>query len=439
MVSLRTRKILKFVIPTMMSNVCFFLFTVIDGIFVGRGVGTNGLGAVNLVMPFTLITGALFMLVNIGGATIFAVRLGQNDTEGANRVFRNGMILLVCVAAVLTAAGTLGTDTICTLFGANETFHRLSRDYLFWYALFVIPSGLNMGLQSYCRNDDDPGLVGVATIISTAANIFGDWLLIFPLGMETKGAAIATGVSQTISMLVMLTHFIRKKGILRFGKTKLDGKLLRSIVVHGLPEGVGQLATPIMTLCMNLVLVSHIGDLGVNAFSLISYVASFTVAVFFGTSEGLQPLFGQSYGEKNETDMKFYFKVGLGINLIGSAVLTVIIILLSRNIFILFGSDAETIEYTLGVLPKYAWGFLLMAFNVMISAYMYSTERSVYAIILNVLRSLVVSVLIIMLLPEIFGANTVWYTFGIYEAIVLIFAILLLRHSERNGIQFDKA
>ncbi|MCD7956816.1 MAG: MATE family efflux transporter [Lachnospiraceae bacterium] len=439
MVNLRTRKILKFVIPTMMSNVCFFLFTVIDGIFVGRGIGTNGLGAVNLVMPFTLITGALFMLVNIGGATIFAVRLGQNDTEGANRVFRNGMILLVCVAAVLTAAGTLGTDTICTLFGANETFHRLSRDYLFWYALFVIPSGLNMGLQSYCRNDDDPGLVGVATIISTAANIFGDWLLIFPLGMETKGAAIATGVSQTISMLVMLTHFIRKKGILCFGKTKPDGKLLRSIVVHGLPEGVGQLATPIMTLCMNLVLVSHIGDLGVNAFSLISYVASFTVAVFFGTSEGLQPLFGQSYGEKNETDMKFYFKVGLGINLIGSAVLTVIIILLSRNIFILFGSDAETIEYTLGVLPKYAWGFLLMAFNVMISAYMYSTERSVYAIILNVLRSLVVSVLIIMLLPEIFGANTVWYTFGIYEAIVLIFAILLLRHSERNGIQFDKA
>ncbi|MCD8013148.1 MAG: MATE family efflux transporter [Lachnospiraceae bacterium] len=439
MVNLRTRKILKFVIPTMMSNVCFFLFTVIDGIFVGRGIGTNGLGAVNLVMPFTLITGALFMLVNIGGATIFAVRLGQNDTEGANRVFRNGMILLVCVAAVLTAAGTLGTDTICTLFGANETFHRLSRDYLFWYALFVIPSGLNMGLQSYCRNDDDPGLVGVATIISTAANIFGDWLLIFPLGMETKGAAIATGVSQTISMLVMLTHFIRKKGILRFGRTKLDGKLLRSIVVHGLPEGVGQLATPVMTLCMNLVLVSHIGDLGVNAFSLISYVASFTVAVFFGTSEGLQPLFGQSYGEKNETDMKFYFKVGLGINLIGSAVLTVIIILLSRNIFILFGSDAETIEYTLGVLPKYAWGFLLMAFNVMISAYMYSTERSVYAIILNVLRSLVVSVLIIMLLPEIFGANTVWYTFGIYEAIVLIFAILLLRHSERNGIQFDKA
>lgn len=436
MSNLRARKAAKYVIPTMLSNVCFFLFTVVDGIFVGRGVGTNGLGAVNLVLPFTMIVGAIFMLINIGGVTIFAVHIGKGDTEGANKVFRNGMIALGSVSFLLSVIGIFGADTLCTLLGANETFHTLSVDYLFWYSVFIIPSGISMGLQNYCRNDGAPGLVATATIIQTICNIFGDWLLIFPFSMGTKGAAIATGLSQSIGLIIMLTHFVRKNGILRFGKTKIEGKLLREIIIHGLPEGIGQLSTPIMTLCMNLVLVHKIGDIGVNAFSVISYVASFTVAVFFGTSEGLQPLFGQSYGAKNESDMKFYFKTGIWTNFIGSIILTSLILLFSRAICTLFGADTTTLEYTLKVMPLYSWGFIVMSFNVMISAYLYSTERSVYAIILNVLRSIVINSAVIMLLPTILGANIVWFSFGIYEAIILIFAVFLLKHSERNGITF---
>lgn len=432
----RTKNIIKYVVPTMLSNICFFLFTVVDGIFVGQGVGTDALGAVNLVFPFTMIVGAIYMLLNMGGVTIVAVKIGQGDEEGANKVFRNGMMILGCVSVVMSAIGVFGADLLCKLLGANETFHQMSVDYLFWYSVFIIPSGLSMGLQSYCRNDGSPGLVSLTVIVSTALNIFLDWFLIFPIPMGTKGAAIATGVSQSIGLLIMLTHFVRKKGILRIGKAKFDGKILGEIIVHGLPEGINQLATPIMTLCLNLVLVSKIGDIGVNAFAVISYVSSFTVAVFVGTSEGLQPLFGQSYGEKNEKDMKFYFKSGVWINFIGSLLVTGLIILLSKPICTLFGADATTLEYVLKVMPLYAWGFVVMSFNVIISAYLYSTERSVHAIILNVLRSIVVNVVVIMILPQIFGASIVWFTFGIYEAVVLIAAYVLLKHSERNGIVF---
>ncbi len=414
----------------------FFLFTVVDGIFVGRGVGTNGLGAVNLVLPFTMIVAALFMLINIGGVTIFAVCLGRGDVENANKVFRHGMILLGCAAAILSAIGLFFANPVCTLLGANETFHQLSVDYLFWYSLFIIPSGFSMGLQNYCRNDGAPGLVGIAVIISTILNIFGDWLLIFPFSMGTKGAAIATGVSQVAALLIMLIHFIRKNGILRFGKIKIEGSVFKNILIHGLPEGIGQLATPIMTLCMNLVLVDMIGDIGVNAFSVISYVASFTVAVFFGTSEGLQPLFGQSYGAKKEKDLKFYFKTGILTNFFGSIIVTTLIILFSRPICNLFGADAITLEYVLKVMPMYSWGFIIMAFNVMISAYLYSTERSTQAVIINFLRSMVINAGVILIFPKIVGADIIWFTFGIYEAIVLVIAVILLRHSERNGIVF---
>ena len=436
MLSTRNQKVIKYVVPTMLSNVCFFLFTVIDGIFVGRGVGTNALGAVNLVLPFTMIVAAIFMLINLGGATIFAVRIGQGDVDGANKVFRQGMVLLIAASVVLSAVGLFCTDAVCSLLGAEGTYHQMSTDYLFWYSVFIIPSGLSMGLQNYCRNDGAPGLVAAAVILSTACNIFGDWLLIFPIPLGTKGAALATGLSQTVAFLVMATHLIRRQGVLRLGRVRLEGRTVRNIVVHGMPEGIGQLATPIMTLWMNRMLVDMIGDLGVNAFSVISYVASFTVAVFFGTSEGLQPLFGQSYGAKEKDDLKFYFRTGILINFVGSVVITALILLFSRPICVLFGTDPTTLEYTLTVMPRYSWGFIVMAFNVMISAYLYSTERSAQAIAINFVRSIVANTAVILLLPRIFGADIIWFTFGIYEIIVLIFAFSLLKYSERNGIIF---
>lgn len=432
----RTRNVIKYVIPTMLSNVCFFLFTVVDGIFVGNGAGTNGLGAVNIVMPFVLIVGALFMPASIGGVTVFAIRLGRGDQKGANQAFIHAVIAVTMISALLTAAGVFFTDAICSLLGANETFLRQAADYLFWYSLFIIPSGLSMCLQHFCRNDGAPGLVSIAVIVSTACNIFGDWLLIFPFGMGTAGAAIATGFSQVIALLILLIHFIRRDGILRFSRAKSDGRLFHRIHVYGLAEAIGQIATPVTILCMNIVLLQTIGDIGVNAFSVITYLSSFTMAIFFGTSEGLQPLFGQSYGARNEQDLKFYFHVGLGINLIGSIVVAGLILLFAAPLCQLFGADAQTLAYAVESLPFYAWGFVVMSVNVMIASYLYSITRSGEAITINLLRSLIANTAVILLLPRLFGADIVWFTFGIYEAIVAVIAVALLRHSERNGIVF---
>lgn len=175
--------------------------------------------------------------------------------------------------------------------------------------------------------------------------------------MSLKGAAIATGISQTVAFLIVLTHYLGYRGVLRFHVPKLDGALFRKMAVRGLPESISQLATPVMTACMKMVLVQYIR---VNAFSIISYVASFSIAVFLGSGEGLQPLFGQSYGAMEEAELKSYFHAGLTIN-----------------------------------------------------------------------------VVVILALPVIFGSGIIWFAFGIYEALVLISAVYLLKRSERNGIVIE--
>ena len=257
--------------------------------------------------------------------------------------------------------------------------------------------------------------------------------------MGLKGAAIATGVSQSLGLFVMLTHLVHKRGVLRLGKTKLERRLVRDIIIHGLPEGISQLAMPVMTLCMNLVLIAKVGDIGVDAFAVIIYVASLSMAVFYGASEGLQPLFGQSYGAKNEKNLKFYYKIGLLICGVGSVAVTIAVIFLSRPICILFGASGDTLVYILKVLPQFAVGFIAMAFNVLICAYLYSTERSIQSTVISVLRSVIVNAAVILLLPEIFGMGVIWFSLLIYEVIVLAVAVALTKRSERNGIVFKES
>lgn len=251
----RSKNLVKYVVPTMLGSVSFFLFTIVDGIFVGRGVGTNALGAVNLMMPFVMIVNALFQLATIGGVTVVAIRFGRGDDEGANAAFMHALSAAVLISVVLCAVGTCLTGAVCRILGATDTYHQLAAEYLFWYSVFIIPSGISTALQGFCRNDGSPVLVSVAVVAGAALNIFGDWLLVFPLQMGLKGAAIATGVSQTVTMLVLLFHFFLRRGKLRIRGFRPQASLYRKIAARGLPECIAQFATPVTTLWMNKVLI----------------------------------------------------------------------------------------------------------------------------------------------------------------------------------------
>lgn len=211
MVESRKKKIFRNVAPAILSNACVFLFSVVDGIFVGNGAGSQALGAVNIALPFVLIAQALNAMASIGGVTITAIRFGRGDNEGAQNAFMHSFTLNLIVGILITLSGSVFTGAVCGLLGASESYYSLVTEYVFWYALFAIPNALSLNLQSFCRNDNSPGLVAVTNVVSTAINIFLDWLFVFPLEMGVMGAATATGISQTVGLLVVLTHYIFKK------------------------------------------------------------------------------------------------------------------------------------------------------------------------------------------------------------------------------------
>ena len=436
MVKTRKKKIFRNVAPAILSNACVFLFSVVDGIFVGNGAGSQALGAVNIALPFVLLAQALNAMASIGGFPITAIRFGHGDKEGAQNAFMHSFTLNLIVGILITLSGSVFTGAVCGLLGASESYYTLVTEYVFWYALFAIPNALSLNLQSFCRNDNSPGLVAVTNVVSTAINIFLDWLFVFPLQMGVMGAATATGISQTVGLLVVLTHYIFKKGNLRIGRYKPQMKLFGKILFRGLPEAIAQFSTPVTTLCMNYTLMDAYGDIGINSFAIISYLSSFTMAVFFGASEGMQPLFGQAYGAKEDDDLKHYYRAGQLISVIGSALCVTVYVIFPHALCRLFGADGETVDFTAIHMWEYCWGFIVGSINTMMSAYFYSTKRSAQAIALNTVRSLVMNSLIITFLPKIFGGAIVWHTFGIYEVIVVIIAIVLKKVSERKGVVY---
>lgn len=424
------------VAPAILANACVFLFSVVDGIFVGQGAGMEALGAVNLALPFVLVVQALNAMASIGGVTVTAIRFGRGDKEGAETAFLHAVTINFAVGALVTLIGCGLTAPVCKLLGATGNYAALAQNYVFWWALFAIFNSVSLNLQSFCRNDGDPGMVAVTNVVITVLNIFLDWLFVFPMQKGVAGAAIATGISQVVGLCVILTHFLRRKGELRFRKYRPQMKLYGKILLRGLPEAIAQFSTPVTTFWMNQMLMTTYGNIGINAFSIISYLSSFTMSVFFGASEGVQPLFGQSYGAKDSENLHAYYRAGQIISVVGSAICVGIYVLFPEPLCTLFGADTETAAFTAVHMWEYCWGFIVGSMNTMISAYLYSTKRSGQAIVLNVVRSLVMNSLVITLVPTIFGKALVWHTFGIFEVLVLVVAVSIKRHSERNGVVF---
>ncbi len=432
----RLKTLFQYVLPSVGGLLVAFIYVVVDGIFVGQGIGVHALGAVNIVLPFVTIAAAFFSMIAIGGSTVIAVRQGRGDHKGANEAFMTSLILgLVCGLGV-TAAGMLLPAPISRLLGASPTFLPLSAEYMFYMSMFFVFWALSICLAAYVRNDGAPGLAFWGLFSGALANIFLDWLFVFPLAMGLKGAALASGLGETLALLVLSTHFIRKQGRLRLTKFTLSLKLCGKIIKRGFPEFVSQLGGPVTVLCYNLIIGKMLGDMGISAFSVLNYVFSIFNAIIFGISEGIQPLWGQSYGEKNQNNLKYYFRTGLLLNLVASTAFYGLVVIWGEPIVHIFNGDPQLASLATAAFPAFGWSFIFMGANTIMVAYLYSTKRTMQSTIISLSRSLLFKVPAILFIPMLLGTSSIWHTAGIAEALTCILGIILVKASERQGIRF---
>ena len=426
--STNLKSLCRYIFPAMGGLFVTYLYNVVDGIFVGRGVGSAALGAVNIGVPFITFAVAIAAMFPMGGGTVVAIRMGREDKEGANHAFMTAFLLTLLASLLLTLIGMAFSRQIVDLSGGrtlSHTMRDMAADYLFYYCAFSVPMLMSTCLSVFVRNDGSPALSFVGMCVGAGANIFLDWLFIFPMKMGVVGAAIASGLGQVFSVAVLLSHFVRKRGSLRFRRFPVSGALIGKICKRGVPEAASQLTTPVTALCYNLMLARLVGDIGVSTFSVLSFIYSLVNAILSGTAQGLQPLWGLCYGEQDADGMNLYFRWGIRINAILSVVIYGLLFLFAEPVIQIFNRDPELVQNASAALSLFGLSFIPMALNLIYTAFLYSTKRTLQADAISLSRGVVLKAAAIFCMPVLFGIDVIWLAPFAAELLTLVLALVL--------------
>ncbi len=437
----KLKNLRRYIFPAMGGLFVTYLYNVVDGIFVGQGVGSAALGAVNIGVPFITFSVAAAAMFPMGGATVVAIRMGRGDREGANHAFMTSVALTLLVSVLLTAAGMTFCGQIIGMSGGRTlsgAMRDMAVDYLFYYCAFSAPMLMSTCLSVFVRNDGSPALSFVGMCVGAGANIFLDWLFIFPMDMGVIGAAIASGLGQVFSVAVLLSHFVRRQGSLRFRRFHLSGALAVKICKRGVPEAVSQLTTPVTALCYNLMLAKLVGDIGVSTFSVLSFIYSLANAILSGVAQGLQPLWGNCCGKRDTDGMNEYFRWGRRINVILSSAIYGLLLFFMESVIRIFNQDPELVQNASTALPLFSLSFIPMALNLIYTAFLYSTKRTLLADAISFSRGVVLKAAAIFCLPVLLGGDTIWLAPLAAEMLTLLPARLLFKTSNLTGRKIDK-
>lgn len=424
------KNLCRYIFPAMGGLFVTYLYNVVDGIFVGQGVGSAALGAVNIGVPFITFAVAIAAMFPMGGGTVVAIRMGREDKEGANHAFMTAFLLTLLASLLLTLIGMAFSRQIVDLSGGrtlSHTMRDMAADYLFYYCAFSVPMLMSTCLSVFVRNDGSPTLSFVGMCVGAGANIFLDWLFIFPMKMGVVGAAVASGLGQVFSVAVLLSHFVRKRGSLRFQRFPVNGALVGKICKRGVPEAASQLTTPVTALCYNLMLAKLVGDIGVSTFSVLSFIYSLVNAILSGTAQGLQPLWGLCYGERDTDRMNLYFRWGIRINAILSVVIYGLLFLFAEPVIQIFNRDPELVQNASAALPLFGLSFIPMALNLIYTAFLYSTKRTLQADAISLSRGVALKAAAIFCIPVLLGIDVIWLAPFAAELLTLVLALALSR------------
>lgn len=434
----RIKNLLCYVCPAVGGLCVTFLYNIVDGIFVGQGVGSTALGAVNISVPFVTAAMALAAMLPMGGATIIAVCTGKGDKEGANQAFMSALVMTIVISLLLTVIGMVFAKDIVMVCGGKNLSHEMvdmAVQYLFFYMAFCFPMLMAPCLSVFVRNDGAPGLAFIGLCAGAASNIFLDWLFVFPLHKGVIGAAMASGLGQIVSCVILLSHFVYKKGNLRLKKFRVDIPLMGKICKCGIPEAASQLTTPVTSFCYNTVLASMVGDLGISTFSVLSFLFSLANAILMGVAQGMQPLWGLSYGKNDQKSLRYYFRATFIINLAASVVIVLLLTIFSKQAIMIFNSEPELVASGSKALPVFAVSFIPMAVNLIIAGYFFSVQRTFQANLISMSRGVVLKAIAIFAVPMLFGQSVIWFSPLVAEMVTAGMAgVIWLLECRKNQI-----
>ncbi len=430
--------LLKFSIPAVIGMLVNAMYSVVDRIFVGRGVGSLALSGVAITFPITNVIMAIGMLVGTGAAAVISIKLGKKDKNGAEKVIGNAYTMTVILSILLSILGIIFLNPILKLLGASSETFIYAKQFAIILLAGAVLQNVGFGLNPLMRSEGAPKMAMLTMLIGAILNVMINPLLIFVFKFGVRGSAFATVISQTVCSVWILLYFTRGKSLLKLRRKnmKLKKVIVREIIAIGMSPFAMQIAASIVTIAFNTTLKRYGGDLAIAAYSLITSITVLILMPLIGINQGAQPIIGYNYGAKDMIRVKktlVYATIAAScVSIIGF----ILVQLFATQIISIFNtSDTRLISIGSNGLSIYLKMFAFVGMQASFSNYFQSIGKAKHSMFLSLSRQIILLIPLVLILPNFFGLNGVWIAGAVSDITSALVAAIFIVVEMKNNSQ----
>lgn len=422
------RTLFKYILSSVAAMWVFSIYTMVDGMFVAKGVGPDALAAVNIAMPMINFSFGLSILFSIGASTKTSIFKGRGDYAMADKIFTLSTITVFCLSLVVTVLGLVFMDPLVKLLGADHITEGYVKTYLSIILLFDVCYMTAYNLEVLVKADGFPQKAIIVPTIGAVTNIGLDYVFIFIFKWGIAGAAWATGISQLVTLIIFSAHFLSTKSGFSFVKIRYSIMEALSLAELGISDCVTELSVGVVILMFNKVLGRITGDNGIVIYTVISYVSQLILMTMVGLNQGMQPLTSFYLGRRDNETRRYIFRLSFFMA-VGLSVLAFVLGFFTPDfivsLFISPSKNPELFAHGVSAFRIYSFCFLPIGMVVVIAGYLTSMDMPKSAMTISLCRGLIFVIIALFVMTYFFGETGVWLTMTVSETMSLAVAAVL--------------
>ena len=419
------KKLLIFVLPSVLMMVFTSIYGVVDGFFVSNYAGKTAFAAVNFILPFIMILGGMGFMMGTGGSALVAMNLGAGKKDRANRFFSMIIEFTVIMGVVLTVFGLIFLKKIAILMGATNDMLPFCLTYgriLLTFITFFMLQNLFQGLMVTAGK---PQLGFAITVGAGVANMVLDFLFVGIFDWGVTGAAVATIISQCFGGIIPLIYFsFARNQELRFRIVKMEAGPILHACGNGSSELASNVSSSVVSIVYNAQLLKYAGENGVAAYGVIMYVAFIFIAMFMGYSIGAAPIISYHFGAGNHAELQNMRKKSMRIMAVSGVSMMLLAQLLAGTLARIYvGYDQALLTLTVRAFHIFTMAFILSGINIFTSSLFTALNNGPVSALISFMRSLVFELLSVLILPLVFGIDGIWSAISVAEIMAFIMSM----------------
>ncbi|EKO3956623.1 MATE family efflux transporter [Vibrio fluvialis] len=430
------RQFLRYAIPTVAAMLVNGLYQVVDGIFIGHYVGSEGLAGINVAWPVIGTILGIGMLVGVGTGALASIKQGEKDLHSAKRILATGLLTLVMLAPIVAAILWFFADDFLRWQGAQGRTFELGMQYLQILIIGCVFTLGSIAMPFLLRNDDSPNLATLLMVVGALCNIVLDYVLIAWLQWELTGAAIATAISQLIVTGLGFSYFFSKRAKLRLTRAclSMEWRYLPKIFAIGVSSFFMYAYGSTMVALHNSLIIQYGNAVMVGAYAILGYIVTVYYLTVEGIANGMQPLASFNHGARQYDNIRRLLKVAMSIAVLGGVVFVLMINLFPEQVIGIFNSnDPRLMEGAVFALKLHMFALFLDGFLVVSAAYYQATNHGGKAMFVTV-GNMMVQLPFLYILPKLYGITGVWIAFPLSNiALSCVVGVMLWRDVSRLG------